>query len=144
MARAARAVTAFVAVARASSSRRQAGSTARVPIVALPGPVTRDALALDELSRHASVPLLLFLAVWTVAAVLLALLARWAGLERLTAGLLLATGVVGWHYALNGVSILTVRQIPAHAAFHVGRVGAGGCAAGGAGGNRRRAPRPAA
>jgi lysyl-tRNA synthetase, class II len=86
--------------------------------VALPGPITRDALALDELSHHASVPLLLFLAVWTVAAVLLALLARWAGLDRLTAGLVLVVGVVAWHYALNGISILVVRQIPAHAAFH--------------------------
>jgi lysyl-tRNA synthetase class 2 len=91
--------------------------TAR-PVVKLPGPVTRDALALDELSHRASVPLLLFLAVWAVAAVLLALLARWAGVGRLTAGLLLATAVVGWHYALNGVSILVVRQIPAHQAFH--------------------------
>ena len=69
-------------------------------------------------SHHASVPLLLFLGVWIVAGVLLALLARWARVERLTAGLLLATGVVGWHYALNGVSILMVRQIPAHDAFH--------------------------
>jgi lysyl-tRNA synthetase class 2 len=88
------------------------------PAVTLPGPVTHDALALDELSHHGSVPLLLFLAVWVVAAVLLGVLARWARLDRLTAGLLLATGVVAWHYALNGVSILVVRQIPAHEAFH--------------------------
>lgn len=83
-----------------------------------PGPPMRDALALDELSHHASVPLLLFLGVWAVAAALLALIADWAGAERLTAGLVLAIGVVGWHYALNGVSILVVRQIPAHEAFH--------------------------
>jgi lysyl-tRNA synthetase, class II len=88
------------------------------PKVALPGPVTHDALALDELSRHGSVPLVLFLAVWCVAAVLLGLLARWARLDRLTAGLLLASGVVAWHYAVNGFSILIVRQIPAHEAFH--------------------------
>ena len=84
----------------------------------LPGPLMRDALALDELSHKASVPLLLFLVVWTIAAVLLALIAAWAGAGRLTAGLVLAAGVVGWHYAVNGVSILVVRQIPAHAAFH--------------------------
>jgi lysyl-tRNA synthetase, class II len=89
------------------------------PRVSLPGPVARDALTLDELSRHASVPLLLYVGVWAVAAVLLGLLVRWAGVERLTAGLLLATGVVGWQYLLNGVSILVVRQIPAHAAFRV-------------------------
>jgi len=86
--------------------------------VTLPGPVVRDALALDELPHEAGVPLLLFSGVWLAAAVLLGLLARWVGLERLTAGLLLATGVAGWHYALNGVSILVVRQISAHEAFH--------------------------
>jgi hypothetical protein len=117
MVRAARAVAALVlslAVVVAATGWLYAAR----PVVTLPGPVTRDALALDELSHHASVPLFLFLSVWAVAAVLLALLARWAGVERLTAGLLLATGVVGWHYALNGVSILVVRQIPAHEAFH--------------------------
>src|SRR5258705_13124397 len=88
------------------------------PVVSLPGPVTHDALALDEPSHHGSVPLVLFLAVWVVAAVLLGLLARWARLDRLTAGLLLAAGVAAWHYAVNGVSILVVRQIPAHEAFH--------------------------
>ena len=88
------------------------------PVASLPGPLTRDALALDELAKQASMPLLAYLGVWLVASVLLALLARWAGLDRLTAGLLLAIGVVAWHYALNGVSILIVRQIPAHEAFH--------------------------
>jgi lysyl-tRNA synthetase, class II len=89
------------------------------PLVALPGPPLHDALALDELSHRGSVGLSFFLGVWVVAAILLALLAEWAGAERLTAGLVLAIGVVGWQYALNGVSILVVRQIPAHEAFHV-------------------------
>ena len=88
------------------------------PLVALPGPVVHDALALDELSRHGSVPAPLYLGIWGSAAVLLGLLARWARAERLTAGLLLAPAVGGWLYALNGVSILVVRQIPAHEAFH--------------------------
>ncbi|HLY94274.1 MAG TPA: phosphatidylglycerol lysyltransferase domain-containing protein, partial [Gaiellaceae bacterium] len=73
---------------------------------------------LDELSGHSSAWVPLFLCVWTVAALLLALLLRWAGAGRLTAGLLLAAAVCGWQYAVNGVSILVVRQIPAHAAFH--------------------------
>src|SRR5205823_1197923 len=90
----------------------------RPAVASLPGPPLRDSLALDELSHHGSVPLPVYLAVWAAAAVLLALLARWAGAGRLTAGLLLAIGVAGWLYALNGVSILVVRQIPAHAAFH--------------------------
>jgi lysyl-tRNA synthetase class 2 len=81
------------------------------------GPIVHDALALDELSHHGSVSLLLYVGVWGVAAVLLGALAHWARAERLTAGLLLAAGVGGWLYALNGVSILIVRQIPAHDAF---------------------------
>lgn len=87
------------------------------PSVSLPGPRIRDALALDELAKHSSVPLLLYLAVWCAAAVLLAVLARWARAERLTAGLLLGCGVGAWLYALNGVSILVVRQIPSDQAF---------------------------
>ncbi len=88
------------------------------PHVSLPGPVVRDALPLDELSRHSNVPMLLFLGAWLVAAVLLGLLARWARAERLTAGLLFATLLAGWLYAVNGISILVVRQISAHEAFH--------------------------
>ena len=49
---------------------------------------------------------------------LLGLVARWAHTERLTAGLLLALGTGVWLYVLNGVSILVVRQISAHEAFH--------------------------
>jgi lysyl-tRNA synthetase class 2 len=88
------------------------------PHATWPGPRVRDALPLDELSHHATVPLLLFLCVWGVAAVFLGLLARWARADRLTAGLLLALGVGAWAYAANGVSILVVRQVPAHQAFH--------------------------
>lgn len=88
------------------------------PHVSLPGPRVPDALPLDELSHHSGVPMLLFLAAWGIAALLLGLLARWAGAERLTAGLLLGFVLAGWLYAVNGVSILIVRQIPAHEAFH--------------------------
>lgn len=88
------------------------------PHVSLPGPVVHDALPLDELSGHARVPLLLYLAVWIPAAVLLGLIARWARAERLTAALLLAIGVGGWTYFVNGMSILIVRQIPADVAFN--------------------------
>ncbi|HEY5059644.1 MAG TPA: phosphatidylglycerol lysyltransferase domain-containing protein [Gaiellaceae bacterium] len=88
------------------------------PAVSLPGPVVHDALPLDELSQHGSVPIALYLVVWGAAAVLLALLARWVRLERLTAGLLLAIAVGAWLYAVDGLSILVVRQIPAHQAFH--------------------------
>ena len=88
------------------------------PAVHVPGVTVHDALALDELSKHGGVSIVLFLGVWGVAAALLGLVARWAHVERLTAGLLLALGTGAWLYVLNGVSILVVRQIPAHQAFH--------------------------
>lgn len=87
------------------------------PIARVPGPVVHDALPLDELSRHGSVSVVVYVLVWGVAAALVGLLARWARAERLTAGMLLAAAVAGWLYAVNGVSILVVRQIPAHDAF---------------------------
>jgi len=88
------------------------------PLASLPGPRVHDALPLDELARRATIPLLLFLAVWAVAAALLGGVVRWTRAERLTAGLLLALGVGAWTYAVDGLSILVVRQIPAHQAFH--------------------------
>jgi len=88
------------------------------PLVSPPGPPLHDALALDELSRHGSVSILLYLLVWGAAAGILGLLARWAGADRLTAGLLLGPAVGAWLYLLNGVSILVVRQVSAHLAFH--------------------------
>jgi lysyl-tRNA synthetase, class II len=83
----------------------------------LPGPRVRDALPLDELSFRAAVPLLEFLAVWTVAAVVLGLLSRIARLERLNAALILALAVGLWAYLETAVSILVVRQIAAEDAF---------------------------
>ena len=88
------------------------------PAVHVSGPVVHDALALDELSHHGAVSIGVFLGIWAVAAAFLGLLARWARAERLTAGLLLALATGAWLYVLNGVSILVVRQISAHDAFH--------------------------
>ncbi len=87
------------------------------PHSALPGLPVHDALPLDELSRRSAVPLLVFLVVWGAAAGLLGFVAHASRAERLTAGLLLALGVGGWMYLQTGVSLLIVRQIPAHQAF---------------------------
>lgn len=84
----------------------------------VPGPAVPDALPLDELSRRSAVPLLIFLAVWGVAGLLLGLLARFARVERLTASLAFGIGVGAWTYVTTGVSLLIVRQIPADEAFH--------------------------
>src|SRR5947209_13742298 len=72
------------------------------PHVSLPGPAIGDALPLDELSRHSGVPLLLFVAVWGLAAALLGLLARACRLARSTSALVLACGVGLWGYLSTG------------------------------------------
>jgi lysyl-tRNA synthetase class 2 len=87
------------------------------PKVSLPGPTIRDALPLDELSKHSTVPLVLFVGIWAVAALLLGALARFARAERLTAAALLALGVGVWTYFANGFSLLIVRQVSAHEAL---------------------------
>ena len=83
----------------------------------IPGPRIGDAVPLDELPGHAARPLLAFVGVWAVAALILGLLARLVRLERLTAALLLAFGVGFWAYLETGASIAIVRQIPAEDAF---------------------------
>jgi lysyl-tRNA synthetase, class II len=83
----------------------------------LPGPRVADALPLDELSGHAAMPLLEFLGVWAVAALLLGLLARVLRLERLNAALFIALAVGFWAYLETGASIAIVRQIAAEDAF---------------------------
>src|ERR1700704_5341793 len=70
----------------------------------VPGPRVRQALPLDELAKHASAPLPVFVLVWTAAAVLLALVARWARIERLTAAFVLVLGVNLVLYVATGIS----------------------------------------
>ena len=83
----------------------------------IPGPRVGDALPLDELSHHAAVPVVVFLAVWASAGVVLGLAGRLVRIDRLTAGLLLALLVGLVLYVSTAVSIATVRQIPAQLAF---------------------------
>ena len=85
----------------------------------VPGPNIREALPLDELAKHSSVPLLEFAAIWCVAALFVALAARWARAERLTAALVLALATWALLYAVDGISIAITRQIPARDAFAV-------------------------
>jgi lysyl-tRNA synthetase, class II len=77
----------------------------------------REALPLDELSGRAGVPLATFLGVWGGAALIMGLLARSAGVERLTAALVLAAAVGTWQLLASGASLVVVRQIPAHDAL---------------------------
>jgi lysyl-tRNA synthetase class 2 len=84
----------------------------------IPGPRVALALPLDELAKHDSVPLLWYGAVWSAAAIVLGLVARWARLERLTAAIVLTLGTLVVLYLATGVSIAIVRQIPARDGFH--------------------------
>src|SRR6185437_5567052 len=68
-------------------------------------PSLSEALPLDELANRAGLPLLVFVAVWGSAGLLLGLLARAARLERLTAALVLAVGVGTFEYLAMGVSL---------------------------------------
>ena len=77
----------------------------------IPGPKLGEALPLDELAKHSSVPLAWFIAVWLVAAAILGLYARWARLERLTSALLLGVGTGLFGYLQTGISIAVVRQV---------------------------------
>jgi len=83
----------------------------------MPGPPVGDALPLDELARHSAVPLVVFVAAWSAASVILACVARLFPLGRLAAALLLGLLVGSWTYLTTAVSILTVRQIAAESAF---------------------------
>ena len=95
-----------------------------VRAVGVPGPRMRQALPLDELAKHASTPLMWFVAVWTVAALLLAGIVRWARLERLSAALLLALGTTVMLYVTTGISLAITRQIPARDALQTaGKLG---------------------
>jgi lysyl-tRNA synthetase class 2 len=77
----------------------------------LPGPRIGEALPLDELARHASSPLLWYLAVWLAAGALLGAVARWTRADRLGAALVLGVVVGVFSYLQSGVSIAVVRQV---------------------------------
>jgi lysyl-tRNA synthetase, class II len=82
------------------------------------GPRLHDALPLDELPRHDSVSLVLFVGVWACAGILVGLLARKARVERLTAALLAALTTGLWLFLTTWVSLVVVRQVADRQAFH--------------------------
>jgi lysyl-tRNA synthetase class 2 len=82
-----------------------------VQVAGWPAPHVANALPLDELVGHASVPLVVYLAAFGVAAVLLGLVARMLRLDRLTAGLSLAAGTGLWLLAVDTFCLFVVRQV---------------------------------
>src|SRR5216684_643331 len=83
-----------------------------------PGPKVGDALPLDELPGHDGVPLVVYMAVFMIAGVMLGVMARAVQLDRLTAGLTLAAGTGVWLLVVDAFCLLVVRQVPAGAALH--------------------------
>jgi lysyl-tRNA synthetase, class II len=90
----------------------------RSAIAAWPGPRVKNALPLDELPSHDSVPLLVYVAVLGLAAVIAGLVARAAKLSRWTAGLSLAAATWLWLFAVDAFSLYVVRQVPGAMAVH--------------------------
>src|SRR5712691_642598 len=84
----------------------------------LPGPKVGSVLPLDDVAGRGAVPLLVFLLVWSAAAVLLGLVARTAGLERLVAGLALAVGIGMWLYATQTAATYLASGVSFHEALH--------------------------
>jgi lysyl-tRNA synthetase class 2 len=83
----------------------------------LVGPRVHDALPLDELPRHDSVSLVLFVGVWACAGIFVGLLARKARVERLTAAWLAALATGLWLFLSTWVSFVAVRQVADRQAF---------------------------
>jgi lysyl-tRNA synthetase class 2 len=89
----------------------------RAGVAGWPGPRVTDALPLDELPGHDGVPLIVYIAAFAIAALLLGLVARAVRLDRLTAGLALALGTGVWLLAVDAFSLFVVRQLPSGAAL---------------------------
>ena len=85
----------------------------RARVVGWPGPRVADALPLDELPGHDSVPLIVCVAAFAASGLMLGLAARAVRLDRLTAAWALAAGTGIWLLAIDAVSLFVVRQVPA-------------------------------
>ncbi|MGD0942901.1 MAG: phosphatidylglycerol lysyltransferase domain-containing protein [Acidimicrobiales bacterium] len=83
---------------------------ARAAVTGVPGPRVADALPLDELAGHGSIPLLVYVASYLLVGCLLGLLAKWLGTDRLTAGIALAAGAGVVTFGLDSLSLFIVRQ----------------------------------
>src|SRR5260370_15903465 len=88
----------------------------RAGVAHWPGPKVADVLPLDELPGHDGVPLVVYVAVFVVAGVMLGVMARAVRLDRLTAGLTLAAGTGVWLPLFHAVCFLFVPPVTARAA----------------------------
>ncbi len=149
---AARVTAVVLAIALVSSAATGWLYWVRAGVACWPGPRVTDALPLDELPGHDSVPLVVCVAAFAAGGVMLGLVARAAGLDRLTAAWALAAGTGIWLLAVDAFSLLVVRQVPAADALRAAArlqpvyiaaalAGAGGALLGGSGRRGGMTPR---
>jgi lysyl-tRNA synthetase class 2 len=81
------------------------------------GPRVADALPLDELASHASVPFVVYVVAFVAGGMILGLLARVLRYDRTSATLVLAVGTGAAVLVIDTICIYIVRQIPLHAAL---------------------------
>ncbi len=82
----------------------------RLPTTGWPGRRIFEALPLDELPGHASVPVTVFVVCFGLAGAALGMVSRRLAFTRLSAGIGLAIGVGLWMFLLDAFSIYVVRQ----------------------------------
>ena len=90
---------------------------ARGVVAQWPGPRVAGALPLDELPGHDGVPLIVCVAAFAIAGLILGLVARAVRLDRLTAAWALAAGTGAWLLAVDAFCVFIVRQVPSGAAL---------------------------
>jgi lysyl-tRNA synthetase, class II len=90
----------------------------RDPVASWPGPRVQDALPLDELPGHDTVPLLAFALVFLLAGALIGLLCRGLRITRVSATLSTGLGVAAALLVVDTFSVYVVRQVPIGTALH--------------------------
>ena len=91
------------------------------PTMHWPGPKVSDALVLDELAGHSSVPLVVFLFAICVGAFVIAGLARALHFDGIQIALVTGAIAALWLYLASSISISVVRQVPIDDALRAAR-----------------------
>ena len=75
------------------------------------GPRADNILLLDQIAHQASAPIVFYVASYLLAGVLLGMACHAAGMNRVSAGLVLMAGVSAWMYLVDAFSLFVVLQI---------------------------------
>ncbi len=93
----------------------------RQPTASWPGPRVQNALPLDGLPGHGSVPLVVFFGVLGLGAIVVALCSRALRVDGVTIALVVAAGIGLWFYLSSAISLFIVQQSSLDAAFVASR-----------------------